>query len=508
MNDIPVATVAPGCDTADDLLTADVLALIGTLQRVHGHSLRTLLDRRTEPLLALDPATEDIRRGDWTVNRAPADLTDRRVEITGPADRKMIIGALNSGARVFMADLEDSLSPTWENVVDGHRNLRDAFAGTLTFTRPDGAVDAVADDPATLTVRGRGLHLDEPRVLMDGRPVAAALFDVTVAAANGARYFYLPKLQGHREAEWWDAVLADVERRLALPHASLRVTVLIETLPAAFAMDEILHALRERITGLNAGRWDYLFSIIKVLGTDPAHVLPDRGSVTMTVPFLAAYAERLVATCHRRGAHAIGGMAAFVPNRRDPEATERALAAVRADKEREAALGYDGTWVAHPDLVPAATGVFDAVLGDRPHQLDVVPARPAHTHALVDTAVPGARATRAGLINDVSVSLQYLAAWLAGRGAVAINDLMEDAATAEIARSQLWQWIHHGTALDDGTAVTRDLVADAFALEHDRLLNAGHDPDHLKVALAVLEDVTFAEELPDFLTTAAQPHLA
>jgi malate synthase len=328
-----------------------------------------------------------------------------------------------------------------------------------------------------------------------------------VAVANGARYLYLPKLQGHREAEWWDAVLADVERRLGLPYASIRVTVLIETLPAAFAMDEILHALRERITGLNAGRWDYLFSIIKTLGTDPAHVLPDRGSVTMTVPFLTAYAERLVATCHRRGAHAIGGMAAFVPNRRDPAATDRALAAVRADKEREAALGYDGTWVAHPGLVPAATEVFDTVLGDRPHQLDVTPPLPATTDALVDTAVPGGRATRAGLANDASVSLQYLAAWLAGRGAVAIDDLMEDAATAEIARSQLWQWIHHGTTLDDGTVVTRDVVADTFALEHDRLVSAGHDPDHLKVALGVLEDVTFAADLPDFLTTAAQPHL-
>jgi malate synthase len=502
-----VATVVPAADPADDVLTPGARALVGVLQRVHGHSLRGLLDRRARPRLSLDPATADVRAGDWTVTPAPADLTDRRVEITGPADRKMIVGALGSGARVFMADLEDSLAPSWPNVVDGHRNLRDAAAGTISFTRDDGTVDRVPDHPATLTVRLRGLHLVERHVVVDGGEVAAALFDLAVAVTHGARYLYLPKLQSHREAEWWDAVLADVERRVGLPHASIRVTVLIETLPAVFAMDEMLHALRERVTGLNAGRWDYLFSVIKVLGTDPGHVLPDRGTVTMTVPFLAAYAERLVATCHRRGAHAIGGMAAFVPNRRDPEATGRALAAVRADKEREAGLGYDGTWVAHPDLVPVATEVFDGVLGDRPHQLDVVPPLAAHTGDLLDTVVPGSAVTRAGFDNDVSVALRYVEAWLGGRGAVAINDLMEDAATAEIARSQLWQWIRHSTALDDGTTVTRDLVAAALDAEHDRLVSAGYDAERLKLALEVLREVTLADELPEFLTVVAQRYL-
>ena len=445
----PAAVLVEGAGSdpaVDDVLTADALALVGTMSRGHDHTRRGLLAARAEraaslragAVLQLDPATAWIREGDWSVAAAPADLQDRRVEITGPVDRKMMVSALNSGAKVFMADFEDSLSPTWSNVISGQQNVRDALTHTLSFRRPDGRVDTVGDAPATLVIRPRGLHLDERHVLADARPVGAALFDVSIAALHGASaaaangsglYLYLPKLESHHEAEWWDAVLSDLERRLRLEIGSIKVTVLVETILAAFEMDEILYALRDRIVGLNAGRWDYLFSIIKRLaGGD---VLPDRGQLTMTVPFMAAYARRLVAVAHRRGAHAIGGMSAFIPNRSEPAVTERALRAVRSDKDREAALGYDGTWVAHPDLVPVALEVFDGALGDRPHQLGTRPAADDMA-ALVDLTVPDGEITMAGLRANVSVALRYLEAWLAGRGAVAIDDLMEDAATAEI----------------------------------------------------------------------------
>jgi malate synthase len=447
---------------------------------------------------------------------APADLTDRRCEITGPSERKMMIGALNSGARVFMSDIEDALSPAWANVVDAQRNIRDVADLTISFTRPDGRVDVLGDDIATLVVRPRGLHMDERRVTLDGGTVSASLFDVSLAAHHSAArfmargsglYLYLPKLESHREAAWWDDVLTDLERRVGLPHASIRVTVLVETVLAAFEMEEILHALRERITGLNAGRWDYIFSVIKKFGFDPDHVLPDRAQVTMTVPFMAAYARRLVAVCHKRGAHAIGGMSAFIPNRRDPAVTERALTAVRADKEREAGLGYDGTWVAHPDLVPVATEQFDAVLGSRPNQLDVAPRLDDDVRALLDTDIPGASVTGAGVAGNVSVSLQYLEAWLTGRGAVAINDLMEDAATAEISRSQLWQWVRHGTPLDDGSVVTADLVAAELDAAVEQLAGAGLDPERLGLAADLVRQVALGDDLPDFLTLVAERHL-
>ncbi len=519
----PVATVV-GADPGDDVLPPAARDLLGVLQRVHGHSLRTLLARRAERAaelqagaeLGLDPATAAIRDGDWRVAPAPADLQDRRVEITGPSDRKMMVSALGSGARVFMADLEDSMSPTWDNVVAGHRNLRDAAVGELSFRRPDGQVDEVVAEPATLTVRPRGLHLLETRVEVDGAPMAAALFDAGLVAFHTAAarmrrgsglYLYLPKLESHHEAEWWDAVLADIERRLGLPYASIRVTVLIETIPAAFEMDEILFALRDRITGLNAGRWDYLFSFIKLLGDRADHVLPDRSTVTMRVPFMAAYAERLVATCHRRGAHAIGGMSAFVPNRRDEAATERALAQVRADKEREADLGYDGTWVAHPDLVPVATEVFDGVLGDEAAQLTVAPALAADTAGLLDTTIAGAAVTTAGVTGNVSVALRYIDAWLGGRGAVAIDGLMEDAATAEIARGQLWQWIRHGTVTAEGDVLSADAVDAIIAAEVERLAPEAEDAARLQTAADVLREVTLAPDLPPFLTIPASRHL-
>ncbi|GAA1752505.1 malate synthase A [Luedemannella helvata] len=512
----PTATVLTDAVDTDGVLTEEALSLVATLQRTYGHARSVLLTRRSERAAAyaagtrpgLDPATAHIRDGDWSVPPAPRDLTDRRCEITGPADRKMMISALNSGARVFLCDLEDALAPTWANIVDGHRNLRDWAAGTLTFTRPDGTVDTVGADPATIVVRPRGLHLNESRVAVDGAPVAAGLFDITVAAvlagrerqaAGSALYLYLPKIESHHEAQWWDALIGDVERRVGLAPRSVRVTVLIETITAAYEMEEILFALRERITGLNAGRWDYIFSVIKKFGTDPAHVLPDRQKVTMTVPFLAAYAQRLVAVAHRRGAHAIGGMAALIPSRRDAEANARAFAAVRADKEREAGLGYDGTWVAHPDLVPVATEVFDAALGDAPNQLAARPEPAAPVEALLDTTVEGATVTAAGVAGNVSVALRYLAAWLGGLGAVGVDGLMEDLATAEISRSQLWQWIHHGVALPDGTVVTADLVEGLIGAEVDRLVADGGDADLLDAAADALRRGALRPVLPDFV---------
>jgi len=508
----------------DEVLTDHALALLGTMSRVHDHSRRGLLRARSERAerirtgepLGLDPDTASIRNADWTVEPAPADLADRRVEITGPVDRKMMVSALNSGARVFMADFEDSLSPTWSNVIEGQLNVRDAARRTLSFTRPDGSIDELADRIATLVVRPRGLHLSERHVQLDGVAMGASLFDVTLAALHSAEaftargsglYLYLPKLEGRHEAEWWDAVLADLERRLELPVASIKVTVLVETILAALEMDEILHALRERIVGLNAGRWDYIFSIVKRLGTEPGSTFPDRSSVTMTVPFMAAYAERLVATAHRRGAHAIGGMSAFIPNRRDAEVTAAALAAVRADKEREVGLGYDGTWVAHPDLVPVALEVFDGVLGARPNQLGVQPPLADDVAPLLDTRVPGGVVTLGGLADNISVGLRYVEAWLGGRGAVAINNLMEDAATAEISRSQVWQWVTHGAVTDDGTTITVELVEHELAAEESRLVESGLDEARVKLAAELFRSSALAGSLPEFLTVPAEAHL-
>jgi malate synthase len=517
----PRATVTTDpVDTA--VLTADALGLVAILQRTYGHGRSVLLRRRRERAEALragvrpglDPATADIRDGNWRVPPAPPDLADRRCEITGPADRKMMVSALNSGARVFLCDLEDALAPTWSNIVEGHRNIRDRALGRLSFTREDGRVDSVAEGAATLVVRPRGLHLDEARVQVDGGPVAAGLFDVAVAAtlagpglvAQGSGlYLYLPKMESWHEAQWWDALLGDVERRVGLPPRSIRVTVLIETITAAFEMEEILFALRERAVGLNAGRWDYIFSLIKKFGTDPAFVLPDRRLVTMSVPFMAAYASRLVAVCHKRGAHAIGGMAALIPSRRDPVANERAITAVREDKQREADLGYDGTWVAHPDLVPVATEVFDGALGDAPNQLHRVPELPSTVDELLDVAIPGSAVTREGVAGNVSVALRYVHAWLGGLGAVGLDGLMEDLATAEISRAQLWQWIHHRARLADGEEVTLPLVEKLLDEEVQRLVAAGTDPGALARAAEVVRAVALLPELPDFIPDVARP---
>ena len=452
----------------DRVLTGDALAFVADLQRRFGPVRLDLLKRRHERQAELDAgarpdfpvATREIRHSAWTVAPAPPDLDDRRVEITGPAEPKMMINALNSGAKVFMADLEDALSPTWENVVGGQAALIDGVRRTLTFESPEGKPYRLADQTATLVVRPRGWHLVESGVLVDGVPVSASLFDFGLFLFhNGAEalrlgsgpYFYLAKLEGHHEARLWNEVFIHGQTALGIPRGSIRATVLIETILAAFEMDEILFELREHAAGLNAGRWDYLFSGIKKLRSWPDLAVPDRAQLTMTVPFMRAYTELLVQTCHRRGAHAIGGMAAFIPNRRDPAVTEVALAKVRDDKERESGDGFDGTWVAHPDLVPVASEVFDQVLGDRPNQKDRLREEVSiGASALLDLRVPGGAVTEAGVRANVRVALAYLDSWLRGVGAAAIDNLMEDAATAEISRSQLWHWRSREVALADG----------------------------------------------------------
>lgn len=454
------------------------------------------------------PETRAIREGDWRVAPAPDDLRDRRVEITGPTDRKMMINALNSGASVYMADLEDSTAPTWENLCRGQENLADAVRGTLAFTAPDGREYRLGETLAKLMVRPRGWHLWEPRVRVDGRPSPAGLIDAGWFLLRNAREqrargatpaLYLPKLESHLEAALWEEVLTHLEQALDLPRGTVRVTVLIETLPAAFEMDEILFALRDRILGLNCGRWDYLFSFLKVHRADPAFVLPDRGAVGMDRPFLRAYTRRVVETCHRRGAYAIGGMAAQIPIKSDPEANERALAAVRADKEREVAQGHDGTWVAHPGLVGLAREVFDRGMPG-PHQLHV------RLGDLGDAAelerVPEGPKTEAGLRLNARVSVEYLAAWLDGVGCVPIDHRMEDAATAEISRTQLWQWVRHGVRLDDGRPVTAGLVS-AVLDEEAAALARRLPPARVAEARALVEDLVRAPELTDFLTLPA-----
>jgi malate synthase len=446
----------------------------------------------------------------WRVPPAPRDLQDRRVEITGPPDRKMMVNALNSGAKVFMADFEDATSPTWRNLLEGQRNVNDAVRGRLRHTGPDGREYTVGPAPATLVVRPRGWHLPERHVQVGGQPMSGSLLDAGLFLFHNARpllakgsgpYLYLPKLEHHLEARLWEQALSWCEQELGLPRGCVRVTVLIETLPAAFQMEEILHELRGRACGLNAGRWDYLFSTLKVHRSDARALLPDRGRLAMTVPFLRAYTRLLVSTCHRHGAHAMGGMSAFVPNRKDPEVTERAFAQVRADKEREAADGFDGTWVAHPDLVPVALEVFGRTLGGRPNQLDRVPPNHVASADLLDLRTPGG-VTEEGLRHNLRAAVLYLAAWLGGTGAVAIDNLMEDAATAEISRTQAWQWLRHRARLEDGRAVDAALV--------DRLLDeearAASGP-HAEAAKRILREALHAPVLPDFLTLAAYDRL-
>src|SRR5262245_4363791 len=512
-----------------EVLTPAALAFVAELQREFGPTRATLLRRRTARQAAFDagqgldflPETRGIREGAWTVAAAPLDLQRRWVELTGPAERKMIINALNSGADVFMADFEDANTPTWGNMVQGQVNLVDAVARTIEHRNPDGRVYRLNDVVATLLVRPRGWHLDERHCRLAGQPVSGSLFDFGLYVFHNGRpllergsgpYFYLPKLESHLEARLWNDAFVLAEDRLGLPRGAIRATVLVETIPAAFEMDEILWELREHSGGLDAGRWDYMFSLIKKFRGRPEFTLPDRAQVTMTVPFMRAYTELLVKTCHQRGAHAIGGMAAFIPNRRDPQVTEVALARVREDKVRESQDGFDGTWVAHPDLVEVAREPFARLLGHHPHQLERQrPEVVADARALLDVRVPGGTVTEAGLRNNVSVALQYLAAWLGGTGAVAIFNLMEDAATAEISRSQIWQWAYHGIRLAEGSVVTpelvRGIVEEELAKIRAAVGNAAFEHGHYDVARELLDAVALGAPFVEFLTLPASERI-
>jgi malate synthase len=500
------------------ILSPEALTFVAQLHRKFESRRQELLARRAARQKEFDagakpdflPETKKIRESDWTIAAQPKDMLERRVEITGPTDRKLVINALNSGARGFMADFEDANSPTWANQVGGHVNLVDAIEGTIEYSSSEGKEYSLVADPATLLVRPRGLHLPEKHLRIDSDPVAGALFDFGMHAFHGGRrlaergrgvFFYLPKLEHHLEARWWDDAFRFVEEAFGLERGTLRATVLIETLPAAFQMDEILWELRDHSLGLNAGRWDYIFSMIKCFRERPEFVLPDRNDVKMTVPFMRAYTELLVKTCHARGAFAMGGMAALIPSRKDPEANDRAIEAVRADKQREAEAGFDGTWVAHPDVVPVATEEFDRVLGQEPNQIarlrDDVSVGAAD---LLDAASTPGEITEEGLRNDVNVGFQYISFWLGGRGAAGINGLMEDAATAEISRSQIWQWIRHGKVTRERVREVLDEEMAAIRTEvGDEVWEKGRPEETRRV----FEQVALGEEFPDFLTLPA-----
>ena len=501
------------------ILTDDALAFVAGLHRKFNPTREQLLARRGERQRELDagkmfdflPETSNVRESDWKVAATPPDLQKRWVEITGPVERKMMINAFNSGANVFMADFEDSLSPTWENVVEGQQNLIDAVRRTIEFSNPDGKVYRLNPEIAVLLVRPRGWHLFEKHILIDGQPVSASILDfglyffhnaAELRKRKSAPYFYLPKMESHIEARLWNDVFNAAQDALHIPRGTIRATVLVETLPAAFEMDEILYELRDHASGLNAGRWDYIFSLIKKFRRRADLALPDRVQVTMTVPFMRAYTDLLVRTCHRRGAHAMGGMAPFIPNRKNPEINEKALAKVRDDKMREAGDGFDGTWVAHPDLVPVAMEVFQAALGTRANQKEVLrPEVDVAGSQLVDTHVPGGTITEAGFRNNVNVALQYLNSWLSGNGAVAIFNLMEDPATAEISRAQLWQWITNKGKLDDGTVASRELYERIREEELAKI--GGRDQGRMSDAVELLDSLVLSAEFSEFLTLPA-----
>jgi len=499
-----------------EILSDDAIEFVAELERRFGARRCELLEARTERQERLDAGelpdflaeTREIRESDWTIEPVPAGLQDRRVEITGPTDRKMVINALNSGARMFMADFEDANSPTWSNMVEGQANLVDAIDRTIELETPDKTY-RLNGETATLLVRPRGWHLPERHFQVDGEPVSGSLFDFGLYVFhNGKRllergagpWLYLPKLESHLEARLWNDVFTHTEEALGLDRGSIRATVLIETILAAFEMDEILWELREHMAGLNAGRWDYMFSVIKKFRDRPEFVLPDRNTVTMTAPFMRAYTELLVKTCHRRGAHAMGGMAAFIPSRKDPELNERAIAKVREDKRRESGDGFDGTWVAHPDLVPVALAEFD-----RPNQLDRDRSEVSVSAAeLLDVASTPGEVTEEGLRNDVSVGIQYLSSWLRGTGAAAIHNLMEDAATAEIARSQVWQWIRHGRFDRDRVRVVIDEELQSL---RETFGDEIYDKSRADDAREIFEQVALGDEFVEFLTLPAYDYL-
>jgi malate synthase len=524
---LPIEQVQIQADTRgyEAILTPEALGFLARLHRFAEPRRQQLLQARRDRQARYDAGalpnfradTVAIREGDWRVAPIPAALQDRRVEITGPVERKMIINALNSGAKVFMADFEDSNSPTWENTLQGQINLRDAVDGTITFTNPDGKEYALGETLATLLVRPRGWHLIEKHVLVDGEVMAGALFDFGLFAFHNAHllhalqrgpYFYLPKLEAMEEATLWDDVMALTESELDLPVGSMKATVLIETLPAVFQMHEILHALRRRVVGLNCGRWDYIFSYLKTLRGHRDRLLPERGQVVMTVPFLKAYSELLIQTCHRRGAFAMGGMAAQIPIKGDEAANEAAMAKVRADKLREVQAGHDGTWVAHPALVPVAQAIFDEYM-PAPNQLDQLREDVCVTREQLIAPCAGS-ISRAGFDNNVEVALRYTAAWLEGLGCVPIHHLMEDAATAEIARAQLWQWLHHGgVEFTDHAPIDFALFDQALAAHTHKLRDSLHPgAGKADAAAALLSALTHDDQLADFLTLPAYEQLA
>jgi malate synthase len=526
MADIRVA--ATEVEGQDRVLTPEALDFVADLQRRFRPERDRLLARRAERRdevrrtgrLDFLPETADVRNGDWQVAPAPADLTDRRVEITGPTEPKMAINAVNSGAKVWLADLEDANTPHWANVIIGQRVLADIARGTMAFATPEGRTYALRQDAplATVVVRPRGWHLDERHLVVDGAPSVGALVDFGLhffhnAAAllerGSGPYFYLPKQESHLEARLWNDVFVHAQQVLGIPVGTIRATMLIETIFAAFEMEEILYELREHASGLNAGRWDYLFSLIKTFrDAGPGFILPDRSAVTMTAPPMRAYTDLLVATCHRRGAFAMGGMAAFIPSRRDPEVNERAFAKVREDKQREADDGFDGSWVAHPDLVPVCQEIFDRVLGDRPNQLEVKRDVKVSADQLLDMASVSGGRTPDGLRLNVDVGIRYLESWLRGNGAAGIHNLMEDAATAEISRSQIWQWVHAGITLE-GTdqpltaEQVRAVADDVLAGIHAELGEEAWAASRFEEARRIFEQVALSDVFVDFLTVPA-----
>ncbi|MFS2317810.1 malate synthase A [Maricaulis sp. D1M11] len=505
-----------------DILSHDALSFLAELHRRFERRRQSLLRRRKERQAELDQGavlcfpheTADIRAADWKVRPAPHDLQDRRVEITGPVDRKMVVNALNSGARCFMADFEDASTPIWENMVSGQINLRDAIRREIDFEDPkSGKRYSVNSNAATLIVRPRGWHLDERHVRVGGVPVSGSLFDFglylfhnhdALKERGTGPYFYLPKLENRHEARLWNLVFRHAEDLLGLELGTIRATVLIETLPATFELDEILYELKDHIVALNCGRWDYIFSYIKRLRAHPGHILPDRSAVTMTVPFMRAYSKRVISVCHRRGAHAMGGMSAFIPVKGDAEANEAARAKVREDKLREVTDGHDGTWVAHPDLVPIAMDVFDTHMKGA-NQIDEEVVSTVSARQLLEA--PEGAITDAGVDGNIDVAIRYIAAWIGGRGAVPIHGLMEDAATAEIARAQLWQWRTYGAQTESGTALTADYLEGRIAEIAQSIKAEADGNDALKLrietATGLLRDLVMSEDFEEFLTQPA-----
>jgi len=526
MSENGVEILGPADPGFDEVLNSEAMEFVASLQREFGARRQQLLAARRDRQRRLDAGetldflegTADVRTADWTIAPLPDDLLDRRVEITGPPDRKMVINALNSGARVFMADFEDSNSPTWRNCVAGQINLRDAVRRTITYSQP-GKEYRLDDQVAVLFVRPRGWHLVERHVQVDGRPVSASIFDfalylfhnhAALAALGSGPYFYLPKLEGHLEARLWNDIFVRAQEMLGIERRTIKATVLIETIPAVFEMDEILHELRDHSAGLNCGRWDYIFSIIKRHRTRPDFVMPDRAQITMSTHCMHSYSLLAIKTCHRRGAPAMGGMAAQIPIKDDPEANQTALAKVRADKERESRDGHDGTWVAHPGLVPLATEVFDANM-PTPNQINRL-RDDVEVSAGDLLLVPEGTITEEGLRINIDVGIQYLEAWLGGNGCVPIYNLMEDAATAEISRTQVWQWIHHPTGvLEDGRDVTAELVRELIPDELTKIKGlVGADryaAGNYDLAASLFERLATQDELEEFLTLAAYEHL-